>query len=50
MEFEENHPELSHEMRAAWKKVFPGKVDSVVTTNHSTSVSSVQYLENLSLE
>jgi len=50
VEFEENHPELSHEMRAAWKKVFPGKVDSVVTTNHSTSVSSVQYLENLSLE
>eukprot|EP00555_Chaetoceros_dichaeta_P006320 CAMPEP_0198257228 /NCGR_PEP_ID=MMETSP1447-20131203/6954_1 /TAXON_ID=420782 /ORGANISM="Chaetoceros dichaeta, Strain CCMP1751" /LENGTH=933 /DNA_ID=CAMNT_0043944073 /DNA_START=126 /DNA_END=2927 /DNA_ORIENTATION=+ len=41
VEFEENHPELSHEMRAAWKEVFPGKVDSVVTTR-STSVSSAQ--------
>lgn len=29
VEFEENHPELSHEMRAAWKEVFPGKVDFV---------------------
>jgi len=42
VEFEENHPELSHEMREAWKEVFPGKVDSVVTTNHSASATSVQ--------
>jgi len=38
VEFEQNHPELSHEMRAAWKEVFPGKVD-FVETNHLYSDS-----------
>jgi len=34
VEFEENHPELSHGMRAAWREVFPGKVDFVETEEY----------------
>ena len=29
VDFEENHPELSHEMRAAWREVWPGALDMV---------------------
>lgn len=27
VEFHRNHPELSHEMRNAWKEVWPGSLD-----------------------
>jgi len=27
VEFHRNHPELSHEMRHAWKEVWPGSLD-----------------------
>ncbi len=27
VEFQRNHPELSHEMRHAWKEVWPGSLD-----------------------
>lgn len=29
VDFENNHPELSHEMRAAWREVWPGCMDVV---------------------
>ena len=29
VDFEENHPELSHNMRAAWREVWPGALDIV---------------------
>jgi len=29
VDFEKNHPELSHEMRAAWREVWPGCMDVV---------------------
>jgi hypothetical protein len=29
MDFESNHPELSHEMRAAWREVWPGALDVI---------------------
>jgi uncharacterized membrane protein len=29
VDFERNHPELSHEMRSAWREVWPGALDSV---------------------
>ena len=29
VDFETNHPELSHEMRAAWREVWPGCMDVV---------------------
>ena len=30
VEFHRNHPELSHEMRHAWKEVWPGSLDEPV--------------------
>jgi hypothetical protein len=29
LDFERNHPELSHEMRSAWREVWPGALDMV---------------------
>lgn len=29
VDFESSHPELSHEMRAAWREVWPGCMDVV---------------------
>jgi hypothetical protein len=29
VDFEQNHPELSHEMRKAWREVWPGCMDVV---------------------
>lgn len=29
VDFENNHPELSHEMRSAWREVWPGCMDVV---------------------
>lgn len=29
VDFEEYHPELSHEMRAAWRTVWPGALDAI---------------------
>lgn len=29
VDFENNHPELSHEMRAAWREVWPGCMDVI---------------------
>ena len=29
VDFESNHPELSHEMRSAWREVWPGCMDAV---------------------
>jgi hypothetical protein len=29
VDFEQNHPKLSHEMRSAWREVWPGCMDVV---------------------
>jgi hypothetical protein len=29
LDFENNHPQLSHEMRAAWREVWPGCMDVI---------------------
>ena len=35
MELENNHKSLSHELRSAWKNVWPGSVDFVFDKNVS---------------
>jgi hypothetical protein len=38
VDFEENHPDLSHEMRSAWREVWPGALD-VMDISHAIAAS-----------
>jgi len=48
VEFESNHKALSHELRLAWKTVWPGSVDFVYDSNIPLDIleSNQVYTEN----